>query len=570
VRRTPLPLTRIAPVTVLVLALAALTASAADGTTFCVHPTAAQHCVGTAKPDLQSALIAAKTAPNDTHRNKVIVGNPGPVPAAGYSYSPATPATNPVDIVGAGQATTTLTYSGASASTVLALSGDGSSVSNLKIVLPAAYGGTGLVVVGGSARGILVTSPGPQTQSLTGIVFAQGSVATAPARSLSQSSVVFPKNGGTVGQTTTVLIGGVSVSDIVVTGQNTGAGALYFTGGASGYPNVSTLRRARVTVVPQAGSSAFGMGVASTTVKADNVALSVTGGSGPAFGVEVNSSGPNNATLNLGHASIDGNGDLEAAPSSFGVYATASSGSSTTIKVRNSIVRNFFYATLRSANGSGTSANVRYDFSDYDVIHRLDTNSSGGTGKITKGAGNLDTVNPGWLNPAAGDFRIPASSPVVNRGAPAGLNSLIESTTDVLGRPRISGRRRDMGAVEFQFPPPKFSLGKGTFDPSNGKVELPALCRQPATDRCIFKVKLKAKLTAKINGKTKHKTVTLHLNGTAVGGDSRTLKTKLPSSALPFVADRSKLTFKRTGTVTDNDAAVAKLAGKAKLSTTAL
>src|SRR5205807_7628921 len=99
------------------------------------HPVAAQHCVGTAEPDLQTALDAAKTAPNDTHRNTVVVGNPGAPPGTGYAYGTANPATNPVDVIGAGQGTTTLTYSGGSSSTVLQMNGDGSSVSNLRVLL---------------------------------------------------------------------------------------------------------------------------------------------------------------------------------------------------------------------------------------------------------------------------------------------------------------------------------------------------------------------------------------------------------------------------------------------------
>ena len=94
-----------------VASLGAVGASAADATTFCVHPIAGQSCAGTAKPNLQSPLTAAATAPNDTHRNTVIVGNPGPAPSSGYTYSTPNPATNPVDIVGAGQDKTTLTFS---------------------------------------------------------------------------------------------------------------------------------------------------------------------------------------------------------------------------------------------------------------------------------------------------------------------------------------------------------------------------------------------------------------------------------------------------------------------------
>lgn len=543
----------------------AVTAGAAGATTFCVHPAASQHCAGTAEPDLQTALTAARTAPNDTHRNTIIVGNPGAAPSSGYSYNTANPTTNPVDIIGAGQGTTTLTYSGAGPSTVLAVNGDGSSVSNLRVLLPAA-GGQGVVLSGGSARGILITSPGPQTNSLGAITLAPSSTPMAPARSFTRSTIAFPTSGGTTGQTAVIAVGSVLVTDISVRGQNIGSGGLLFAPAAAGYPNNAAVRRVRIRCVPQSTSSCFGLLVSGgVTVKADNIALSLTGGPGSSFGALVTASGSANSTLNLSHASIYGNADLGASPSSFGIYTTDGGSSTATTNVRNSIIRNFFYATLRSASGSGAVANVRYDYSDYDFIHRLSTNSSGGTGKITNGIGNLDTVNPLWLNPVNGDFRIPATSPVINKGAPGGLNPLVESITDVLGHPRISNHRRDMGAVEYQFPPPRFKLGTGTFDSSNGKARVPAKCKQPATDRCVFKLKLKAKLKAQINGKSKHKTVTLHLKGSATGGKTKILATKIPSKALPFVQGRSKITFGAGGTVTDNEAAVAPVAGKVKL-----
>src|SRR5438270_569769 len=52
--------------------LGGLTATAAAGTTFCVNTVASQHCSGTLEPDLQTALTAAQTAPNDTQRNTVM------------------------------------------------------------------------------------------------------------------------------------------------------------------------------------------------------------------------------------------------------------------------------------------------------------------------------------------------------------------------------------------------------------------------------------------------------------------------------------------------------------------
>src|SRR2546421_6447072 len=100
---------RIALLTVTISSAGGISAGAASATVFCVNAVASQHCAGTSEPDLQTALDAASTAPNDTHRNTVMVGNPGPPSATGYTYAPTKPAANPVDIIGAGQGTTTLT-----------------------------------------------------------------------------------------------------------------------------------------------------------------------------------------------------------------------------------------------------------------------------------------------------------------------------------------------------------------------------------------------------------------------------------------------------------------------------
>jgi hypothetical protein len=550
------PAARLAIGLVCVACLSGFRASAASATTFCVHPVTAQHCVGTAEPDLQTALTAAGTAPNNTHANTVKVGNPGTPPASGYSYTTSNPTTNPVSIIGAGQGATTLTYSGGSSSTVLSVLGDRSSVSNLRIVLPASTGGTGLVLLGGGASRVLVTSPGPQSQSLAGILKLQGSIASASKSSLTQSIVDFPTTGTSTQLPIEVGVGSI-VTDDRVTGQNMSSGGLLVVPPPSGYPKVSTVRRVRVGSIPQAGASSMGMLVSgAVTANADNLVLRVAGGTGTSFGTLVSSG----ATLNLNQSSVYGNGDTEASPSSFGIYASASSGETTTLTVRNSIIRNFFYATYRTAGGSGAVANVRYDYSDYDFIHQLESNSSGGAGTITRGTGNLNAVDPGWPNPVAGNFSLPAGSPVINKGSPAPLNPRLESTTDIFGHPRISGRRRDMGAVEFQFPPPRFKLLKGTFDPSNGKVRLPARCKQPAGDGCRFKLTVEAKLKGTVNGKTKRKKVSVPRKGSAGGGKTATLAGKLPSKALPLLAGRTKLRLAVTGTVTDQITAAVALA----------
>ncbi len=535
------------------LACVLVGASSAAAATFCVNPVAGQTCSGTSEPDLQTALNTASAPPYNTQPNAVIVGDPGTPPAGGYTYSTPNPATNPVSIIGAGQGTTTLTDTSGGA--MLVVSGDGSSVSNLTISIPAA-GSTGLVLIGATANKVTVTSPAPQTNGLTGVELLPGSTSSAPLPTFTGSNVSFPTSG-TGGQVFLVAEVGALIEDDGFIGLNA-APAVVFTQPPSGYPNGSTLRR--VTMSDTSTSAAVGMEVVAQTVAADNVAISLPG-TGLAGGAVVDSASTADSTLDLNQVGIYGDADASPTPNSFGVEATSSNaGRAATINVRNSIIRNFFFATQRNANTSGASANVRYDYSDYDFIHRLD---NGGTGAITNGIGNLNDADPQWLNPAAGDFRIPSGSPVVNAGDPAPLNPALESTTDVLGNPRISGGRRDMGAVEYQFPlpppPPKFPAptlsSQGRFNPKTGKVSLSAICNESASGSCALHLTLKgtvSEVTHK-HGHKHHKkvTVTIVLTGTIAGGTTGTLTGHLTAGQLRAIGTQLSLSMSLTGTATD-------------------
>lgn len=521
-------------------------AGGALAATFCVNPVAGQSCTGTSEPTLQAALTAAASPPVNMQRNTVIVGNPGAPPASGYSYSTANPTTNPVDVIGAGPSATTLTFSGGGPATVLVLTGNASSVSNLSVSIPAATGGTGLVLVGSTARGVLVTSPGPQTASITGVDLVQGSTPSAPVPSLTNSTISFPTTGGG-SQTLVVASVGAFFQDDRLAGQN--AVAMVLAEASSGFPDSSTVRRVTISDPAFGAASAIGLLVSGQAVAADNLAVSMPGnGMGTVIGVNVQSTSSRDAVLNLNQASFYGDADAATTPNSFAVLEGSSNANrSATTNVRNSIFRNFFYGTNRNANASGAVANVRYDYSDYDVLHRLDSNTGGGSGTTTRGVGDLDDVDPGWPNPAAGNFTLPAGSPVINAGDPAGLNPAIESTTDVLGKPRISGGRRDMGAVEFQFPAPTLA-GGGTFSARNGKVALRAVCNEPASDSCAFRITL--------TGHRGRHRVKVVLTGTVAGGRVGTLTGKFSRSARRSIGKAKRLSLKLTGTATDRGGTV--------------
>ncbi len=65
----------------------------------------------------------------------------------------------------------------------------------------------------------------------------------------------------------------------------------------------------------------------------------------------------------------------------------------------------------------------------------------------TNGGGNID-ANPLFVDPGAGNLRLQASSPAINRGNNAFVPSGV--TTDLAGQPRIVGGTVDMGAYEYQ------------------------------------------------------------------------------------------------------------------------
>ena len=64
---------------------------------------------------------------------------------------------------------------------------------------------------------------------------------------------------------------------------------------------------------------------------------------------------------------------------------------------------------------------------------------------LNTGVGNI-TNAPSFVNLAAGNFDLPAGSPLIN----AGLNAYVTNNFDYLGRPRVSGGVVDIGAYEFQ------------------------------------------------------------------------------------------------------------------------
>jgi hypothetical protein len=420
----------------LTLALPAL----AHAATYCVN---SPGCTGTSETTLQAALTAAQgtTTVSDT----VVVGDPGPPTAGGYQYTDGGASTNEVSIAGAGPATTLLTRT--TPGDVLTLIGPGSTISGLTVQLPA--GSSDGVVTSGSLDNVNITTLDSGSGSQAGADFLSGGT----SEHWIGGRLAFPDGTGSrvgvingLGSGRTLDLENLTIGDVSE-------------GVISGPGNTTIVRRASVT-------AGLGFPADGDQMTLDDVAFRAVGGPG-VFATAEPASG-DNALLNLNHVSAFGQG-TSGIP---GIVAeTSASGVSATVIMRNSIIRNFFLDCLRNADGSGAVANISASYSDFSPIHCEDENNSGGTGSITVGPGLVDD-DPRFANPAAGDFSLLAGSPAIDAGDPAGL-AASDSTTDLLGAPRISNGRQDMGAVEFQFVPPVPPPAPDTTPPTLKTSKLP-------------------------------------------------------------------------------------------------
>ncbi len=413
-------------------------AGPASATTYCVN---AGGCSGTSESTLQTALTAAATTGSGP--DTVVVGDPGTPPSTGYAYNPTDGAVNPVEIVGSG-AGTVLT-AGNTGQVVLNLgSNSHSSVRDLTLSIHSP--GTGLVA-SGTARNISVTG---SSNSDAGVVSVPPVDASPIAGALLGSSVSV--SGGT-GLFIAPANGQYRAED-----DSVSAGLCLI----ANRTDPVVVHRVRL------GCSSFGVLAqeANGSVSIDDSTIRATGSSSWQ-GIFAEPSSAGTASVDANHVTIYGNAGQF---SSFGVNVQLSADNETeTLTLRNSIVRNVSFTAGRAANGGGGSgvtrrANIDFSYSDADPIHLDDqTNDAHAGGAITFSTGDIDE-NPHFIDPASGNFAVPAGSPVVDAGDPAGLSST-ESPTDVLGNARISGPRRDMGAVEYQYPAPAPAVPAGPAPP---------------------------------------------------------------------------------------------------------
>ena len=284
-------------------------------------------------------------------------------------------------------------------------------VRDLAIVVP---GGTGMdgLRLSGTAENVAIT-PAAGAVSPTGVVVADGA-------SFAHGALAMP--GGTGAS----LQGGSTLADSRVSG-------LYAIQ-ASGSPVM--VRRSRL-----AGSS-YGILAyyAALTVEDTIVDLGGSSGTGIMSAANVNGS----ATAALRHVTI-----VHGAPGAVAVSIDASSGKASTATLRDSVIAGVGHAISLTAAGAGSVASLTTSFSSYETAGVLRSGSGGAATPALQPASNPLSTTPGFVDAAAGDWRLRHDSPLVDAATPGAL-AAGESVTDADGLPRVIGGRRDAGAFEYQ------------------------------------------------------------------------------------------------------------------------
>jgi PKD domain len=403
---------------VLVVTIGALSlsvgASAASATTYCV-PSTSLTCSGTPQATLQLAMTAASSGDN------TIQLGPGQFTApaqGGFEWVGSSPS-NLLHIVGAGQGSTTLAPAGGGPfadDTTLLVRGTapGSTISNLSVLAPSATSnGIGMDLRNVAFDHVTVTP-----------------VATAAPGTLALAATTQPVSG-----TDCTLAGGTGTTSLAVFDTSAPVSltrcTLTGSGGVEGELGGSSLTIAGSRIAPATDDAVDAMG--NLTLDDDLITL-------PVGGVQVgvlaaHSSGSATTQAIRGVTIVTGPGD-------FGVLL-ASSGGPIAVLVDSSVVAG--PGAAFENNGGIPSATLQAFYSDYASL---------GGGPITAGPAQSDlTVDPGFLNAAAGDYRLAPTSALIDAGDVSALGPS-EPTTDLAGAPRIAHGRRDIGAFEYGYNAP--------------------------------------------------------------------------------------------------------------------
>jgi hypothetical protein len=273
-----------------------------------------------------------------------------------------------------------------------------------------------------------VTVDGSNTSGATGI-FLDGS-------SISASTVDMARS---VGSATTGInhFAGGSVTDTTITA----AGAYYHSiPGTTATLSRLTIRGAFVGIADTAGTVA----VDDTLVDLGTTAE----GTGLAALNDNNANG--SISIVADHVTVIGGGAFSVG---VGAYARAPGAlQQSAISLTNSLIRGpetslYAEASNNGLQGANSTATITTSYSDWSTGNVVQ--GANGTAAVTSGAGHLD-VDPGFVNAAAGDYRLTATSPVIDMGAPGtgAPTSDLSNGARVLDGNGDGVAVRDMGAYE--------------------------------------------------------------------------------------------------------------------------
>jgi hypothetical protein len=416
------------------LALALLLVACATGqalaTDYCVSPAtgcAPGNIYVATGAGLQSALNAAVGPSDRVFLGAMTYTAPS---TSGFSYNHPTLAP---EIIGAGSGQTILTGPTDTGEVLFFNAAAGGVLRDVGIRIPLRSANPSFLIAlyldHATARRVAITSVpalnGANALAMAGGVFEDGSVTlptTGPVAGLSSISA-----GGTVRDSTLVAANPLNIN-------------------ADNY----TIERVRAT----AGTNNSVLGVRGVNTKVSDSVL-IQPGTAPAVGLSTGNS--TNPTLRLDHDTIIGTG----AGSTMGLYASSTNvGYTASIDVHDTIIRGFAHARTRSLGGAGTGATITTSSSDYDPSGDQDLGTvAGATGTMSAFPGPGDVnVDPGFVDLAGGDYRLAASSPLIDAGDPAAPFAA-EGATDLAGLGRsLDGTRdcvarTDLGAFEFHDTP---------------------------------------------------------------------------------------------------------------------
>ncbi len=395
-------------------------AATAEADTYCVGSPAS--CPAGA-PGFGNLDPALKAAEDHDGPDVIRIGTGTFKTATGFLYNTSKEPGNGVEIIGEGAGTVLRADKDAVSAHmgVLGVNSAGKSkVANLKIVAPdrtaAAVSVRGLAVIGDVAvEGVSVTDSGATTLGATeGIEFRGASIVG--------SSVTMNDQARAIGLDTP---NPASIVDVRLTGKT----GIWAESGAS-----FVVRRASIR------ARAAGIAMKTGTVAVESSVVQITGEEGDALRADGAATGA--AALKASHVTLVGSGSGD--PDHAGIDGMTTNDGDVSFSIDNSIIQGFTRGTRRKSTDVGgqgevtiVGANVNYDAAN-------DYSEGSGDTKIEP------TLNlkPVFLDPAAGDFRLKKASQMIDAGRVATYVAL--TSTDLAGKARTIGTRRDLGAYEYQ------------------------------------------------------------------------------------------------------------------------